>query len=382
MASSSDTQNAGGRTPLSSVLPPLLLGTATFNYQFVEDPSRMPYTSIVARAIELGLCGFDTSPYYGPSEELLGKALATLENPSTSPQYLPRPLNREDFFLVTKVGRIAPEEFDYSPAWVIKSIGRSLERLRSPHLDLVYCHDAEFVTPAEVLSAVKTLRTLRDEGKIRYVGVSGFPVSVLVELAEMILRETGEPLDAVLSYGHCTVQNTTLASPAIVSRFQKARVGVVLNASMLNMGLLTTRGVDNGPQAAWHLSPPPLRTACHEVSKVCQAHGDRIEGIAIQYSLNTWARVGGDAGLGTSVRIGEETRLVGPSVLGVTALSELEETVKEWKGVLDGLRSNDTEGGRRQAAVTKLVEDKLWPVLGEWKDYSWASPPEGYKPKL
>lgn len=71
-------------------------------------------------------------------------------------------------------------------------------------------HDVGFVSPSEVLAAVQTLRRLRDEGKTGFVGTSGFPVHVLCSLAEMILAETGEPLDAILSYGHFTIQNPTL----------------------------------------------------------------------------------------------------------------------------------------------------------------------------
>ncbi|KAI3529065.1 L-galactose dehydrogenase, partial [Colletotrichum filicis] len=42
---------------------------------------------------------------------------------------------------VTKAGRIAPTEFDYSPAWIRASVLRSLERLNTTYLDLVYTHD-------------------------------------------------------------------------------------------------------------------------------------------------------------------------------------------------------------------------------------------------
>ena len=54
-----------------------------------------------------------------------------------------------------------------------KSVERSLERLGVQVLDVVYCHDVEFVTKKEVLAAVRELYKLRDEGKIRYVGISG-----------------------------------------------------------------------------------------------------------------------------------------------------------------------------------------------------------------
>lgn len=58
--------------PLSTVLPPLIFGTATFNHQYNIDPFKLPTTTLVHKALSDGIRAFDTSPYYGPSEELLG----------------------------------------------------------------------------------------------------------------------------------------------------------------------------------------------------------------------------------------------------------------------------------------------------------------------
>ncbi len=352
---------------LGAVLPALVLGTATFNTQYVSDPRRMPSAAIVARAVALGVRGFDTSPYYGPAEALLGAALAAVAPP----------LPRDDYFLITKAGRVGAAEFDYSAAAVRASVLRSLARLRTWRLDLVYVHDVEFA-PADVVGAVRALRALRAEGVVRYVGISGFPLDVLCGLAERVLRDTGEPVDAVLSYGHCTVQNTALAGAAVLARLSAARVAVVLNASMLNMGLLTARGVDAGPQAAWHPAPPPLRRACARVADACRAAAEPLERLAIRYSLERWARAAPQAGLGVASPRPLLLPSVGASVIGVTSVRELEETVAEWECVLAGLAGGEAAGPheRRRQQVDALVHDRLWPLLGEWKDYSWPSPPE------
>ena len=60
--------------PLSSVLPTLIFGTSTFNYQYNTDPFKLPTTALVHRALSIGVRAFDTSPYYGPAEEILGSA--------------------------------------------------------------------------------------------------------------------------------------------------------------------------------------------------------------------------------------------------------------------------------------------------------------------
>lgn len=454
-----DTDDHTARPALSSILPPLILGTATFNTQYVDDPARMPYQSIVSRALELGVNAFDTSPYYGPSEVLLGDALhhVTLPNSANtkiaaSDGATTQRFAREDYMILTKAGRIAGDSFDYSPSWIRYSVLRSLKRLHTPYLDLVYCHDVEFVSPAEVLAAVKELRRLRDEdGVIRYVGISGYPVDVLCDLAEMIQRETGEGVDAVMSYCHCSVQNQRLVAgfmddddyddddktastsasaaddakdtstlPPLV-RFKRAGVSTVLNASMLGMGLLTTRGIDRGPQAAWHPSPPPMRKACADMAAAAAAAGEKLERLSIRWSLDAWARAAARAKLGVSLRgrgganpnpnpnsnlnlQRSDSNSIGASVMGITSLAELEETWDVWMSVLaesvprvavdaddaareaarDVVANGDGDGDlqtaslRRCDQVRRLVRGELWPLLGEWRGYSWGSGGAGF----
>ncbi|KAI8186017.1 D-arabinose 1-dehydrogenase [Colletotrichum sp. SAR 10_75] len=361
--------------PLSAVLPPLILGTATFNYQYVSDPSQMPSVEIVSRALSLGITAFDTSPYYGPSESILGAALRTLSPP------------RESYFLVTKAGRIAPAEFDYSPSWIRASVLRSLERLNTSYLDLVYTHDAEFVSPDEVVAAVRELRRLRDEGLVRYVGICGYPVPVLCELAEKILRETGEPVDAVQSFSHFCVQNNTLGSDAILARFKDAGVNVVTNASMLSMGLLTTRGVDDGPMASWHPAPGPLRKLCKSLVAFAEGAGEKMEDVALYWAMANWARVGGAFGTEFLPPTFAGPARVGVSVMGVTSVKELEETWADFQAVLRDLSGTQAEGEEKEyrgamvsryEKIQRLVTEHMWPALGEWRNYSWASPDEGF----
>lgn len=361
--------------PLSAVLPPLILGTATFNYQYVSDPSQMPSVEIVSRALSLGITAFDTSPYYGPSEPILGAALRTLSPP------------RESYFLVTKAGRIAPAEFDYSPSWIRASVLRSLERLNTSYLDLVYTHDAEFVSPDEVVAAVRELRRLRDEGLVRYVGICGYPVPVLCELAEKILRETGEPVDAVQSFSHFCVQNNTLGSDAILARFKDAGVNVVTNASMLSMGLLTTRGVDDGPMASWHPAPGPLRKLCKSLVAFAEGAGEKMEDVALYWAMANWARVGGAFGTELLPPTFAGPARVGVSVMGITSVKELEETWADFQAVLRDLSGTQAEGEKKEyqgsmvsryEKIQRLVTEHMWPALGEWRNYSWASPDEGF----
>ncbi|KPM34023.1 hypothetical protein AK830_g12551 [Neonectria ditissima] len=353
------------RKPLSEVLPPLILGTATFNTQYHPDPTHMPYTDIVGRALAHNILGFDTSPYYGPSELLLGDALRKLTPPPP----------REGYFLITKAGRIAGDEFDYSPAYIRYSICRSLERLSTPYLDLVYTHDVEFVSPNEVLAAVTELRALRDQGLIRYVGISGYPVETLVSLAEMILRETGEPLDAVLSYSHFCVQNSQLGEQHLLDRFRDAGVECVLNASMLSMGLLTTRGVDNSPMGLWHPAPQELRDACSRLADIAKADGEHLEEVSIRWALENWARIGAPFGTKLVPNAGSDGSgdiRLGVSVMGVSSVAELEETWSLWSSVA-GLTGEADQRAAQRAKIARIVSEKMWPSLGSWRGYAWES---------
>jgi len=241
---------------------------------------------------------------------------------------------------------------------VRQSVKRSLERLHTSYLDVVYCHDSEFVSPEEVLGAVKELRRIRDEeGTIKYVGICGYPVPVLCELAELILKETGEAIDAVQSYANFTLQNSTLETLGL-ARLRKAGVDVVTNASVLGMGLL--RGV--GVPGDWHPAPLPLRQKSAEIAEFCKAKGEKLEVVAIRWALERWARIGGVKGG------------VGVSVMGVSNVGELEETVRVWREVEGDL-------GKETVPRTKEIEELaegVTEILGEWKDFAWGSPEEGW----
>ena len=362
--------------PLNEVLPPLIFGTATFNFQYNRDPHSLEAAKLVHKAIDNGITAFDTSPYYGPSEEILGKALQQPE-PGMN-----EPFHRKSYQLITKVGRISGDVFDYSPEWVRKSVERSLKRLNTDHLDLVYCHDVEFVSPEETLAAVKELRTIRDEPgqkekKIRYIGICGYPVDYLCDMAEMILKETGEPLDAVQSYANYTLQNTRLATRG-VERLKKAGVEIVTNGSVLGMGLLRSNGLPVGGMGDWHPAPSGLRDGCKKASNMLQSRGEnseRLEVVAMRWALDSWLDVG--AAVGT--RSSELARpKCGVSVIGVSSDRELDDAIQVWRNIEGKRRSEDKRIWKDEQESLHRMAKEIRDVLGEYYDYAWASPEEGW----
>lgn len=215
---------------------------------------------VVRTALDLGINIIDTSPYYGAtaSESVLGEALEGIP--------------RERFFLSTKLGRYGSADFDFSPARVARSINESLARLRLDYVDILLCHDIEFVEMDRIVSeTLPALRKVQDQGKARFIGVSGLPLKIF----PYILDRTS--LDVVLSYCHYCLNDNSLAS--LVPYLQSKHVGI-MNAAATGMGLLT----DGGPPK-WHLASADIKRACAEAASFCRARGVNIVQLAIQFSL-------------------------------------------------------------------------------------------------
>ncbi|KAJ6263505.1 hypothetical protein Dda_2069 [Drechslerella dactyloides] len=364
--------------PIAAAVPPLFLGTAAFNSQYNADPFALPVNDIVSAFLNFGShttapppstdadessivrprVGFDTSPYYGPAELLLGRALAASSAP------------RSSYFLSTKAGRISSTTFNLSPSWLRHSVHRSLKRLKTDYIDLIYVHDVEFVTPAEVLTAVLTLRKLRDEGLVRYIGISGFPVAILCKLATLVLRATGEPLDAVLSYANYTVQNTRLATEGVRRLLLDARVGCIVNGSLLGMGLLRSSGVPVGAMGDFHPAGQALRRACADAAKTVTARGGKLEDVAYRWALENWTDAAKTITATSDATDGAPR--TGVSVMGVSYLPELHAILKIYTDVLAAAAGDAAALARKTANNT--LADELKTLFGERYDEVWESP--------
>ncbi len=127
-------------------------------FQLPDDPSAL---ALLELAEELGFNLIDTAPAYGVSEERLGGLLQG---------------RRDRWIICTKVG----EEFEEGRSWhdftskfTRRSVERSLRRLRTDVLDLVLIHsDGQDEAILQRAGAVKELMRLKEEGKIRSVGIS------------------------------------------------------------------------------------------------------------------------------------------------------------------------------------------------------------------
>src|SRR5271157_4227416 len=112
-------------------------------------------------AILNGMTLVDTAEIYGAghSEELVGKAVHSM---------------RSDVFIATKV---SPEHLSYNN--VIASAENSLRRFKTDYIDLYQIHWPNPTIPVE--ETLGAMKTLVDQGKVRFVGVSNFYVNALRE---------------------------------------------------------------------------------------------------------------------------------------------------------------------------------------------------------
>src|SRR5437764_6630982 len=211
-------------------------------------------------ALDLGMNFIDTSPFYGRgmSEVLLGVTL----------QDVPR----DRYILGTKLGRYDAAHFDFSAKRVEESVDVSLHRLRTDHLDIMLCHDIEFVEMSQIVQeTLPALRKVQDQGTVRFVGISGYPMKIFRYVLDRA------PLDVVLSYNHYTLQNTMLAD--LVPYLKDKGVGI-LNAAPFSARLLT-----NAPLPRWHKATPEVRAVAKRAADHCAARGVDIAQLAVQFAV-------------------------------------------------------------------------------------------------
>lgn len=246
-----------GKTGLR--LPVLGFGASSLGAEFRQVDLGEAIRSVHV-ALDLGMNFIDTSPFYGRgmSEVLLGIAL--------------RGIPREKYLLGTKLGRYHVNHFDFSARRVVESVDVSLSRMGVDYLDIMLCHDIEFVEMAQIVEeTLPALRKVQQQGKVRFVGISGYPMKIFKYVLDRA------DLDVVLSYNHYTLQNTMLAD--LVPYLKGKGVGI-MNAAPFSARLLT-----NAPLPAWHKATGEVRAICRKAAEHCQARGVDIAQLALQFSI-------------------------------------------------------------------------------------------------
>jgi L-galactose dehydrogenase len=246
-----------GKTGLQ--LPILSFGASSLGQEFRKVNLDEALRSVRV-ALDCGLNFIDTSPFYGRgmSEVLLGIALHDVP--------------RESYTLCTKLGRYDLQHFDFSAKRVAESVDVSLHRLGTDHLDIILCHDIEFVEMQQIVDeTIPALRKIQQQGKVRFIGFSGYPQKVF----RFICDQTD--VDCVLSYNQYTLQNTRFADETIP--YLKAKGVGVMNAGPFSARLLT-----NAPLPAWLKEPQDVKAAARKAAQHCEKRGVDIAKLALQFS--------------------------------------------------------------------------------------------------
>ncbi|KAJ7667654.1 Aldo/keto reductase [Mycena polygramma] len=320
-------------------LPRIVFGGGALSHQYNSEELLSSDTPL--RTVQLAL----RYAYYGPSEKLLGDALQALRDE----------FPRSSYQLMTKCGRYGMGDFNYTPTKIRESVRRSLERLQTDYLDVVHLHDIEFVatevTPRrtgdhtsaleedkaayglleeekatrKVLDAFAELRKMQDEGLIKHIGITGYPLYTLLRVALLILHSPPfKPIDVILSLT------------------ERAQVRQLLAASPFSMGLLT----DAAPPP-WHPASPVLLRATAEAARISKARGRSLADLATGYCIR---HTGGAV----------------PLVAGFSRPEEVHECIKVWREIEAG---EDDMQRMEQEEVVKSVFREAG-VL----DWAWASP--------
>ncbi|WP_437206827.1 aldo/keto reductase [Planctomicrobium sp. SH664] len=128
-------------------------GGAEIGYNKVDQDT---VTKLLNGAIDSGLNVIDTAECYVDSEVLIGNAVGN---------------RRKDYFLFTKCGH-APEAKGWTKDAILRSVERSLKRLKTDAVDLVNLHSCSL---DELMKGecIEALEQAKKEGKTRYIGYSG-----------------------------------------------------------------------------------------------------------------------------------------------------------------------------------------------------------------
>ena len=244
----------------------------------------------IRRAVDLGINWVDTAAVYGlgHSEELVARALKNLPESE-------RP------YVFTKCSRVWDESGNVSDSLKRDSVKRecedSLRRLQTDVIDLYQVH---WPRPDEdIEEGWSAMAELKEEGKVRHIGVSNFDVSQMERAQRIAPVETLQPPYSMLRRE---------VEQEILPYCRENDIGVIVYSPMrsgLLTGKMTPERVQNLPSDDWRRNDPdfqePRLSKNLELVELLRAigevHGRSPAEVAIAWTLRhpavTAAIVGG-----------------------------------------------------------------------------------------
>lgn len=128
-----------------------------------------------------GITHWDTADAYGAghAEKLIGEVLQ-------------RDVPRDEIFIATKFGYIkGPSAHYYDPAFMRAQAEASLRNMGIETIDLYYFHHCDFGESFD--DALEVMHRLRGEGKVRFIGISDWDASKIMQYIERADPDVVQP---------------------------------------------------------------------------------------------------------------------------------------------------------------------------------------------
>ncbi len=264
------------------LLPEISLGF-WHNFGHVDDFQES--RAMMHRAFDRGITHFDLANNYGPppgsAEENVGKILA--EDFSS---------HRDELIITTKAGHTmwnGPYGEWGSRKHLLASLDQSLKRLRLPYFDIFYSHRPDPHTRLE--ETMSALATAVQSGKALYVGLSKYPLDMLMQAVE-ILKQMG--VRCVVYQPPYSILNRWPEAEGILNYLDQEKIGCVA-FSPLAQGMLSPKYVDSIPadsraaRAEGFLQEDQViaqQEKIRALDQVAKSQGMPLHHMAIQFALN------------------------------------------------------------------------------------------------
>jgi len=176
---------------------------------------------VLNAVLDAGINFIDTSPDYGRSEDLIGRFIAH---------------RRGEYFLASKCGCVPGAamgaEHVHTAANIRAGVEQSLRRLRTDYLDLVQFHRSLTPQEFEEHGALQELQRMQQQGKVRFIGVSGTLPNLNAQITMGVFDAFQIPYSAL----------------------QREHEAVIARASAAGAGVIIRGGVARGAPSDWRRS--------------------------------------------------------------------------------------------------------------------------------
>jgi aryl-alcohol dehydrogenase-like predicted oxidoreductase len=229
------------------------------------------YLRLLEKAVEAGVNFYETANHYGQSEKLIGKFLKM--RPGT-------------IIVSTKCGIRSDGTFDLSTGFIRHSINSSLKNLMTNHVD-IFQVTAPNLNNCDIDSATETLLRLKEEGKLRYIGVSIRRIEDAKRLLKLACIDIIE-----VPYNLFIVHFNRY----IIPKCLETGIGVIIK-SPLNKGVLTGKfssstRFDNNDNRRLYLDESELNFRNNWINKFCEkfnTSSENLRDVALRFVLSNQA---------------------------------------------------------------------------------------------